>query len=68
MVTDVHDGHTHGPLLTDAEQLSLLLVRRLDGDADRLLLLSFVWAGQVDRFRNLQSALDAAAKIGRAHV
>ncbi len=38
MVTDVHDGHTHGPVLTDAEQL-LLLVRRLDADADRLLLL-----------------------------
>ena len=39
MVTDVHDGHTHGPVLTDAEELSLLMMRRLDADADRLLLL-----------------------------
>jgi hypothetical protein len=29
--------------------------------ADRLLLLSFVWAGEVDRFRRLEAALDAAA-------
>ena len=28
---------------------------------DRLLLLSFVWAGQVERFRNLERALDLAA-------
>ena len=28
---------------------------------DRLLLLSFVWAGQLDRFRRLEAALDAAA-------
>ena len=28
---------------------------------DRLLLLSFVWAGQVERFRRLEAALDAAA-------
>lgn len=27
----------------------------------RLLLLSFVWAGQVERFRNLERALDVAA-------
>ncbi len=39
MVTDVHDGHTHGPVLTDAEELSLLMMRRLDADADRLLLV-----------------------------
>jgi hypothetical protein len=29
--------------------------------ADRLLLLSFVWAGDVPRFRRLEAALDAAA-------
>lgn len=28
---------------------------------DRLLLLSFVWPGQLDRFRRLEAALDAAA-------
>ncbi len=38
MVTDAHDGHTHGPILTVAEELSLF-ARRLDADADRLLLL-----------------------------
>ncbi|HZD00207.1 MAG TPA: helix-turn-helix domain-containing protein [Actinomycetes bacterium] len=32
MVTDVHDGQTNGPFLTDAGEL-LLLVRRLDPDA-----------------------------------
>jgi DNA-binding transcriptional regulator YiaG len=32
VVTDVHDGHTNGPILTDAEEL-LLVVRRLDADA-----------------------------------
>src|SRR6266540_4048509 len=31
-VTDVHDGHTHGPILTGVEEL-LLVVRRLDADA-----------------------------------
>lgn len=31
MVTDVHDGHTHGPILTGADEL-LLVVRRLDAD------------------------------------
>lgn len=29
--------------------------------ADRLLLLSFVWPGQLERFRRLEAALDAAA-------
>jgi len=47
MVTDVHDGHIHGPVLTDAEQL-LLLAPRLDADADRLLLL--VWRMDADDF------------------
>lgn len=37
--------------------------RPLDPVADRLLLLSFVWPSQVERFRTVEAALDLAATV-----
>lgn len=61
-------GASGGLLLRRPDGIPVVGRRGCDADpldparpADRLLLLSFVWPGQLDRFRRLEAALDAAA-------
>jgi hypothetical protein len=61
-------GASAGLLLRRPEGIPIVGRRGCDANpldpadpADRLLLLSFVWAGDLPRFRRLEAALDAAA-------